>query len=248
MNILVCCKPISPKELNPLDAYALNAAAKIKSKNSAVHITALSMGAPDAIHTLRNAVAIAADDGVLVPLPKDFLVPEAFHSFEKSYTLSCAVKLLGTSDHPPDCIFFGAEAPELYSGHIPAMLAEHLDYPFIYSAISADAVSSETGQQQLLVQTEQDDYLATFNLLLPCVVSFTKTPETLGHPSIPGIIKSQHMEFSPLQIQPPNPSTGTQMLRSIPLRKNRDTQIIHEGDDSKNADRLIELLTETGIL
>ncbi len=85
MNILLCVKQVPdtadiridpvknvlirkgvPSILNPFDSYALEAAARIKDKDPATKIVALSMGPTQADAVLRECLAIAADSAYLV--------------------------------------------------------------------------------------------------------------------------------------------------------------------------------------
>ena len=85
MNILLCVKQVPdtadiridpvknvlirkgvPSILNPFDSYALEAAARIKDRDPATKIVALSMGPAQADAVLRECLAIAADSAYLV--------------------------------------------------------------------------------------------------------------------------------------------------------------------------------------
>lgn len=215
------------------------------------------MGDEFVTDTLRNAIAIAADDGFRVSLPSSITSP-----LQKSLVLAEAIRALPAS-HVPDCIFTGAEAPALNSANIPAMLAAQLQYPFVSYALSASYPSTKdnasTGLStktplspltdfSLQIKMERDNYLATLAAPLPAVISFTKTPYNPGHPSVPGILKSQNMVFPLIPVTLPEPADRIQPLRTIPLRKDRDTRMIGAEDAEQKAHLLIRMLTESGIL
>jgi len=112
MNIIVCIKQVPdstqvkvdpntgtliragvPSILNPYDHYALEQALAIKAKTGA-KVTVLSMGPNQAVSVLRLALALGADEGVL-------LCDRAFagsDTWATAYALSTAVKKIGAYD------------------------------------------------------------------------------------------------------------------------------------------------------
>ena len=112
MHIIVCIKQVPdstqvkvdpktgtliragvPSILNPYDHYALEKALAIKAKTGA-KITVLSMGPQQATAVLRLALALGADEGVL-------LSARAFagsDTWATAYALAMAVKKIGQFD------------------------------------------------------------------------------------------------------------------------------------------------------
>lgn len=112
MNIIVCIKQVPdsaqvkidpktgnliragvPSILNPYDHYALEKALAIKAKTGA-KVTVLSMGPDQAVAVLRLALALGADEGIL-------LSDRAFagsDTWATAYALATAVKKIGSYD------------------------------------------------------------------------------------------------------------------------------------------------------
>ena len=112
MNIIVCIKQVPdstrvkvdpktgtliragvPSILNPYDHYALEKALAIKAKTGA-KVTVLSMGPAQAVAVLRLALALGADEGVL-------LSSRAFagsDTWATSYALAMAIRKIGSFD------------------------------------------------------------------------------------------------------------------------------------------------------
>ena len=105
MNMVVCIKQvpdttdvrIDPKTntlvregvaaiLNPFDAYAIEEAVRIKEKMGG-KVIALTMGPPQAQQVLRDAIAVGADEGILLS-DKAFAGADTLAT---SYTLSQAI-------------------------------------------------------------------------------------------------------------------------------------------------------------
>ena len=84
MNLIVCVKQVPDTTdvkidpatntlvrqgvaavLNPFDAYAVEEAVRIREKHGG-KVTALTMGPPQAVQVLRDAIAVGADEGILL--------------------------------------------------------------------------------------------------------------------------------------------------------------------------------------
>jgi electron transfer flavoprotein beta subunit len=137
LNILVCIKQvpntleikINPKTnnldregipcvMNPYDKNALEEAIRIKEKHGG-KITVISMGPPQTEEVLREALAMCADEAVL-------LTDRAFagaDTLATTYVLAHAVKKLGDDF---DIIFCGKEAIDADTGQVGPGLAERL--------------------------------------------------------------------------------------------------------------------------
>ena len=135
MNILVCLKMVSRATytdmlcsddasddrlsggaigINPADAYALETALKLKDRYGA-YVTVLSMSPMLAEPMLRSALAMGADEAVLV-CDRIFAGSDTIATAK---TLSAALKALPRQD----MIFCGSKAIDSETGHIGAQLA-----------------------------------------------------------------------------------------------------------------------------
>ena len=79
--------------INPFDMYAIEEGLRLKAKTGGT-VTVLSMGPPQADAALREAIAMGADDGIL-------LSDRAFagsDTWATSYTLAMAIRKIGNFD------------------------------------------------------------------------------------------------------------------------------------------------------
>ncbi|EOD00176.1 electron transfer flavoprotein subunit beta/FixA family protein [Caldisalinibacter kiritimatiensis] len=142
MNIIVCVKQvpdtnevrIDPKKgtliregvpsiINPDDKNALEEALRLKDKYDDVKVTVLSMGPPQADEALREALAIGADEAIL-------LSDRAFagaDTWATSTTLASAIRKIGDFD----IIFCGRQAIDGDTAQVGPQIAEHLGIPQI---------------------------------------------------------------------------------------------------------------------
>ena len=106
--------------VNPLDLYAIEAALRLREKHGGT-VTAISMGPPNAMFALREAIALGCDDAVL-------LSARAFagaDTWATSYVLSKAIEKLGEYD----LILCGERATDGDTGQVGPGMAAWMDIP-----------------------------------------------------------------------------------------------------------------------
>ena len=160
MNIIVCIKQVPdstqvkvdpktgtlvragvPSILNPYDHYALEKALAIK-KNTGAKVTVLSMGPNQAVAVLRLALALGADEGVL-------LSDRAFagsDTWATSYALATAIRKIGSYD----LILCGQMAIDGDTAQTGPGIARHLNIPQITFCSSIDASGNQVVVQKLI--------------------------------------------------------------------------------------------------
>lgn len=125
--------------MSPFDEQALEAALRIRDTGATVRITALTVGPDGARAVLKHALAMGADDGVIV---SDANV-ENGNPFSTARALAAAIRKLG------DCqlVLAGRQAADWDAGIVGCGIAELLDWPVIAFArdvkTTADAVRVE---------------------------------------------------------------------------------------------------------
>ena len=144
MRVVVCVKQvpdttnvrINPKTntlmregvesiVNPFDEYALEEALRLKDQAGA-HVTVVSMGPPQAMAVLREALARGADDAFLVS-------SRAFggaDTLATSYTLAMAIKK-ACGGKTPDLVLFGKQAIDGDTAQVGPGVSEFLGVPLI---------------------------------------------------------------------------------------------------------------------
>ena len=174
MNILVCVKQVPdtteikinpetntlmregvPAIVNTFDAFALEAAARLKDKAPDSKIVVVSMGPEQAKAALKECLAIAAD--------KAYLVSDQIEEIEGKF----------------DAIFCGKQAIDGDTAQVGPEIAEHLDYPQVTYALEAEADGD-----RLKVLKEGQDGNMIIGIKFPCVVTFTKPSFDPRYPTI----------------------------------------------------------------
>ena len=130
--------------MNPDDKAGLEAALRLKDQYGA-EVTVLTMGLPKAGDTLREALAMGADNAVVLVTDR---VLGGADTWATSSTIAAAIREMGDYD----LIITGRQAIDGDTAQVGPQISEHLDIPVISYArkieIEGDAVK---------VQRQYDD-------------------------------------------------------------------------------------------
>ena len=112
-----------PSIINPDDKNALEEALKIKQEHEGTKVIAVSMGPPQADVALREALAMGADDAILIS-GREF---GGSDTWATSYIIATAIKKIPDFD----IIFCGRQAIDGDTAQVGPQIAEQLDIPQI---------------------------------------------------------------------------------------------------------------------
>jgi electron transfer flavoprotein beta subunit len=161
--------------MNPFDEIAVEEAVRLKEAGKATEVVAVSVGPQQAQETLRTALAIGADRGILVKTDQP-TEPLAVAKILKAICLQEEPKLaiLGKQAIDDDCNQTGQ------------MLAALLGWPqgtFASKVVLSDGT--------IEVTREIDGGLQTVRLALPAVVTTDLRLNEPRYPSLPNIMKAK---------------------------------------------------------
>ncbi|OHD22970.1 MAG: electron transfer flavoprotein subunit beta [Spirochaetes bacterium GWB1_59_5] len=191
MNIVVCMKQVPdttevkidpvtgtliregiPSIINPDDKSGLEAALGLKDEVGA-KVTVLSMGPPQADVALREALAMGADEAVL-------LSDRAFggaDTWATSTTLAAALTKLGF-----DLIICGRQAIDGDTAQVGPQIAEHLGLPQV-SYVSELQLAGDS----VVVKRIFEDGYQRIKVRMPCLLTTLKDMNTPRYMSVAGI-------------------------------------------------------------
>ena len=175
MNIVVCIKQVPDTKggvkfnpdgtldrasmlaiMNPDDKAGLEAALRIKDETGA-KVTVLTMGLPKADDMLREALAMGADEAVLVT---DRRLGGA-DTWATSSTVAAAVKKL---DY--DLIITGRQAIDGDTAQVGPQIAEHLSLPVI-----SYAEDIKVEGKSVIVKRQYEDRYHEVKAQMPCLIT-----------------------------------------------------------------------------
>ena len=161
--------------MNPFDEIAVEEAVRLKEKGVATEIVAVSMGIAACAETIRTALAMGADRGILVETDVE-LQP-----------LAVAKMLKALADkEQPGLIIMGKQAIDDDMNATGQMLAALLGWP---QGTFASRVSIEG--EKLVVTREIDGGLETLELDMPCIITTDLRLNEPRYASLPNIMKAR---------------------------------------------------------
>jgi electron transfer flavoprotein beta subunit len=191
-------------DINDFDAWAVEAALKLKDKDAGSEVTVISLG-PDVVQeTIRKALSMGADRGIQLKADK---VP--FDGLAVAKALSAELKTGGY-----DLIFFGKMSPDSSSGVVGPMSAELLGLPCVTAISSLDFADGKgTAKREL----EGAQEIVEFPL--PAVLTVDEGLNAARLPSLKGIMaaKKKPLEVKPAQLG--EPQVTVRKLELPPERK-----------------------------
>ena len=161
--------------MNPFDEIALEEAMRLKEAGKVTEVVAISSGVTQCQETLRTAMAIGADRGILVETTTE-LEPLA---------VAKLVKALAEKEQP-QLIILGKQAIDDDSNQTGQMLAALLGWP---QATFASKVVLEDGK--VTVTREVDGGLETLALTLPAIITTDLRLNEPRYVTLPNIMKAK---------------------------------------------------------
>ncbi|MGI9024787.1 MAG: electron transfer flavoprotein subunit beta/FixA family protein [Burkholderiaceae bacterium] len=160
--------------MNPFDEIAVEEAVRLKEKGIATEIIAVSCGVTQCQETLRTAMAIGADRGILVECA-DELQPLAVAKILKALV----------DKEQPQLVILGKQAIDDDSNQTGQMLAALAEMP---QATFASKV--EVADGKVTVTREVDGGLETIALTLPAIVTTDLRLNEPRYVTLPNIMKA----------------------------------------------------------
>jgi electron transfer flavoprotein beta subunit len=161
--------------MNPFDEIAVEEATRLKEAGKVTEIVAVTCGVAQAQETLRTAMAIGADRGVLVETGPEI----------EPLGVAKVLKALAVEEQP-QLIILGKQAIDDDSNQTGQMLAALLGWP---QATFASKVVLEDGK--VTVTREVDGGLETVALTLPAIVTTDLRLNEPRYVTLPNIMKAK---------------------------------------------------------
>jgi len=162
--------------MNPFDEIAVEEAVRLKEAGKASEVVAVSAGAAPCQETLRTAMAIGADRGILIDCGDTDLQPLAVAKLLKAIV----------DREQPQLVILGKQAIDDDANQTGQMLAALLGWP---QATFASKV--ELGTEQVTVTREIDGGLETLALPLPAVITTDLRLNEPRYATLPNIMKAK---------------------------------------------------------
>jgi electron transfer flavoprotein beta subunit len=211
--------------LNPYDEFAVEEALRRKEKAGAGEVAVICLGPAAAQETIRTALAMGADRGVLLQTDKIPTDP-----FETAKVI--AAELQGATW---DLILFGRMAIDDYGHQVGPLAAELLGLPCV-TAVSHLDIEGTKG----VAEREIEGGIEVVDFPLPAVLTVDKGLNEPRYPALKGIMAAKK---KPLDVKPVQPGAGTlEIVALTPPPDRKEGKIVGEGAGAVG--ELVRLLRE----
>lgn len=250
MNIYVCIKHVPDSAatititaeteinesitflMNPYDEHAVTAAHSLKSVLPEADVIAVTVAKPEAENTLRSALAMGADRGILVTTD---------HRLDSIMT-AMALKAAIVQDGHPGLILTGKESIDTEGMQTMFRLANLLGLPAVTNVVDIQpqegavtvSCEKEAGSQERIL------------LDLPCVLAAGKGLNIPRYPTFPDIVQARKKEITRIsleQLDLPEPEGRVELVRLEPVSEIRQPQEL-SGTPKDIAENIVRILKE----
>ena len=259
MKIIVCVKQVpdtaanmavengviswgdAPLIINPWDEFAVEAALNITADQGG-EVVALCLGKEEETEAIKHALAMGANDAVLVSDP----ALKGADNVAASKVIAAAISKIGDSV----LVLFGQQSVDTDTGLLPVQVARLLSWPSLTLVSQFKEIAPEEGKIQVLRSMEEGNQVVESSL--PAVVSVTKDYGEPRYPSFMGIRKASKAEFpiwglADLGIDPPSSSIAWPEI-SEPAQQEIVTEIIEGNTPEEKAKALVQKLIDEKVL
>lgn len=191
--------------LNPYDEFALEEAIRRKEAAGSGTVTAIALGPEESREVLRSALAMGADEAVLLK------AEESLDGLSVSRALAEEIR-----GREFDLLFFGKQAIDDDNMQVPAMVAEMLELPCVTVVVELEI---QGGRGVAKREVEGGHEAVEFSL--PAAIAAQKGLNEPRYPSLKGImaakrkpLEEKEVELSPAKLEllsleePPPPKAG----------------------------------------
>jgi len=216
--------------LNPYDEFAVEEALQRRDKAGGGEVVAIALGPDAAQETIRGALAMGADRGILLKVDK---VPADALAVAKA--LAAELR-----DGGYDLVLFGKMAVDDYNHAAGPMVAELLGLPCV-TAISKLELEGGKG----VAEREIEGGVEVVEFALPAVLTAEKGLNTPRYPALKGIMAAKK---KPIETRPAALGAVRAQVSALALPPERKAgRIVGEGPDA--VPELVRLLrTEAKVL
>jgi len=214
--------------MNPFDEISVEEAVRLKEKGKASEVVAISIGPAQASETIRTALAMGADRGILVKTDAE-VEPLAVAKILKAI---CEAE-------QPGLVILGKQAIDDDSNQTGQMLAALLGWPQ-----ATFAHKLELGDGKADVEREIDGGLQTVEIKTPAIVTTDLRLNEPRYASLPNIMKAKK---KPIDEKAPA-DYGVDVAPRLKTLKVTEPPKRQAGIKVKTAAELVDKLKEAGAL
>ncbi len=254
MNIAVCVKQAvdeaelrvdesgklveggAPAKMSTFDKNAVEEAVRLKASQGG-SVTVLTFGSQESKRTMKEALAMGADRGVLVVSDGNF-----HDTLTTSYYLAEVARQAG----PYEIVFCSEGSSDVYTGQVGPMMAEWMSIPFL-----GYVRKLEMREGRIVCEQSLEDSVEVVESALPAIVSVVSE---INEPRFPTLIQIMQASKKPIEERRVDQLRGVDAPVSlvstgeVKVQSMRRKRVIFEGAAEETAKKLLDALASEGVL
>ncbi len=222
-------------KMSTFDKNAVEEALRLKAAHSG-EVVIVTVGAPEAKKSMKEALAMGADRGILVNAD-----PLKMETRRTAELLAAALRKGG----PFDVILCSEGSSDIYSGLVPPMLGEVLGLPYVGYARKIE-LSGATAK----VERSLEDSVEVIEAPLPVVAAVVSEINEPRYPTLIQIMqagKKPMEELSPDAILPGSKPLGS-LVQGMKAQAMARKRVVFDGPPEEAAAKLIDALATAGVI
>jgi len=219
--------------VNPYDEYAVEEAVQLIKQAGEGEVIIVTVGKESAVTTMRAALALGANRGILVKTDAQFL---------DSVLTAQALKKAIDQDAPPDLIFCGKQSIDSEGMQTPFRLAKALELPVVSDVVGLSIADGQAFAEREIGGGARE----VVEMPMPCVIGATRGLNEPHYPKLPDIMKAKKKEIKQIDIADlgldlASPQTEIVNLEAVAERGNAR---IMEGSPREAVEQLVRILKD----
>ena len=218
--------------MNPFDEIAVEEAIRLKEKGVATEIVVVSVGVKQAAETIRTALAMGADRGILVVAADDV------HRDIEPLAVAKLLKAI-IAEEAPQLVIMGKQAIDNDMNATGQMLAALLGW-----AQATQAGKVEVAGEKATVTREIDGGLQVIEVKLPAIVTADLRLNEPRYASLPNIMKAKKKEL----VEKTAADYGVDVSPRLTVVKTAEPEGRKAGVKVASVDELVSKLKAAGVI
>ena len=218
--------------MNPFDEIAVEEAIRLKEKGVASEIVVVSIGVKQAAETIRTALAMGADRGILVVAADDV------HRDIEPLAVAKLLKAI-IAEEAPQLVIMGKQAIDNDMNATGQMLAALLGW-----AQATQAGKVEVAGDKATVTREIDGGLQVIEVKLPAIVTADLRLNEPRYASLPNIMKAKKKEL----VEKTAADYGVDVSPRLTVVKTAEPEGRKAGVKVASVDELVSKLKAAGVI
>jgi electron transfer flavoprotein beta subunit len=219
--------------VNPYDEYAVEEAVQLTKQAGEGEVVIVTVGKETAVNTMRAALALGADRGILVKTDAQFV--------DSSLTAEALKKAI-EQDGGPDLVFCGKQSIDSEGMQTPFRLAKALELPVV-----TEVVGLSIGEGKAVAEREiGGGAREVVEMPMPCVIGATRGLNEPHYPKLPDIMKAKKKEIKQIDLADLGLDIGSALTEIVNLEAvaERGNARMMEGSTREMVEELVRILKE----